>query len=194
MTASITRREVVVGSCLFAGVVTLGGVTKALASGDDLVRPPGGQDERRLQALCIKCDRCRGVCPTGCVSVAAVTDGFLNARMPKLDFHKGFCDFCNRCIEVCPTGALLSFDPSIDKIGVAHLDTTCCVAYTVGACDKCRDSCRYDALVFNDFGLPTITSELCNGCGACVDACVVNVYRVFNGVYRRAIEVVRETS
>ena len=30
----------------------------------------------------------------GDAKFAAVEDGFLNARTPKLDFRRGFCDFC----------------------------------------------------------------------------------------------------
>ena len=92
---------------------------RGLCGEGELLRPPGGQDERALAAACLKCDRCRSACPTGAVAVASVGDGFLRARTPVLDFHKGYCDFCGKCIEVCPTGALRSFDETAEKLGVA---------------------------------------------------------------------------
>lgn len=183
-----TRREFVVGAGCLVGLVALGGVTKAYASEGELLRPPGGQDEERLRALCIKCDRCRSVCPQHCVEPVSVTEGFLEARTPKLNFHKGYCDFCDKCIEVCPTGALVAFDPEVDKIGVAVVDPEKCIAFTRGLCTVCENSCQFDALEFVD-GRPTIHEDKCNGCGECVMACNVNVNRTFDGSFDRAIEV-----
>jgi ferredoxin-type protein NapG len=192
MSVPLSRRGVIVGAGLVAGMLVLGGATEAFAAEPTLLRPPGGQDEIVFRALCIDCDRCRGVCPTSCIVPATADDGFLVARTPKLDFHRGPCTFCARCRDVCPTGALEAFEPYQDKIGVAVLDTSLCIAYTNGSCDKCRSSCSYGALTFDASGQPSIASDLCNGCGSCVDVCVANVYQVFNGSRERAIEVVRE--
>lgn len=190
--AAITRRELVCAAGAAAGMVALGGAAKAFASEGPFLRPPGGQNEAAFLASCIRCDRCRSVCPQGCVSVVKVEEDLLGARTPKLDFHAGYCDFCDKCIDACPTGALSSFDPSSQKLGVAVVDTSSCIAYTMGACEQCRDSCRYDALAFDDYGRPEVTPERCNGCGECVDACTVNVYRTFDGQRDRAIEVTAE--
>lgn len=183
-----TRREFVAGACLFVGTLALGGVSSAYASEGELLRPPGGQDEKRLRELCVKCDRCRSVCPQNCVEPVSVTEGFLDARTPKLNLHRGYCDFCNRCIEVCPTGALAAFDPSADKIGVAVVDTEKCIAFTRGLCVICEDSCQYEALTFVG-GRPVVDESACNGCGECVMACGVNANRTFDGSFDRAIEV-----
>ena len=108
--SGLTRRSFVGLAVACAACAGVGGVGVAFAGEGELLRPPGGQDERNLAAACLKCDRCRSACPTGAIAVASVGDGFLRARTPVLDFHKGYCDFCDRCIEVCPTGALRPFN------------------------------------------------------------------------------------
>lgn len=184
-----TRREFLIGAGLFAGCLILGGTATAFASDGELLRPPGGQDEDRLRSLCIKCDRCRSVCPQNCIEAATVADGFLDARTPKLNFHRGYCDFCDRCIDVCPTGALMPFDPAVERIGTAVVDTSKCIAYTRGTCVVCKGSCPYDALEFDETSHPVVDASKCNGCGECVVACNVNVNRTFDGSFDRAIEV-----
>ena len=132
--AAYTRRAFA-GFCTAAvAFVGFGGAVKAAdgAAETSLVRPPGAQDELRLLASCVKCDRCRSVCHTGVIGVAEVGDGVLRARTPKLNFHRGSCDFCGDCLRVCPTGAIGPFDPDVDKMGVAVVQKDRCVAYYQG--------------------------------------------------------------
>lgn len=184
----VTRRAFIGLCAATAACAAVGGAGKAFAGQGDLLRPPGGQDEALLHAACLKCDRCRSACPTGCVSVATVDDGFLQARTPKLNFHCGYCDFCGKCQEVCATGALGAFDPACDKIGVAVVQRDRCLAYTLG-CENCKDSCAFGALTFDGDRRPVIDAQLCNGCGACECACTALVYGTFSGGTRRGIVV-----
>lgn len=172
-------------------MLALGGVTKYAFGSTPLLRPPGGQDEDHFIATCIKCDRCRSVCPLNCIGVANMNDGLLNARTPKLNFRIGYCDFCNLCIECCPTGALRSFNPETEWIAPAVIDTRLCIAYQpegVG-CRRCNDGCPFDAITSDSYGRPVVNASKCNGCGYCEYICPSNSYRVFSGIRKRAITV-----
>lgn len=186
--SALSRRSFIgiVATC--AACAGVGGAGVAFAGQGELLRPPGGQDERALLAACLKCDRCRSVCPTGVVSVASVNDGFLCARTPKLDFHRGYCDFCDKCIQVCPTGALRPFDESRETIGLAVVQEDRCLSFFQG-CITCEDSCAFEALSFVN-GHPVVDGDRCNGCGQCEFECTALVYGTFAGGTRRGIVVV----
>lgn len=189
--AGYTRRSFM-GFCgTAAALAVFGGAVKAVdgTAETDLLRPPGAQDELHLLAACVKCDRCRSVCHTGAISVAEVGDGFLRARTPKLDFHKGICDFCGDCQRVCPTGAIGGFDPATDKVGIAVVQEDRCLAYFQG-CVECQEACPYDAISLDANGHPVVDDDLCNGCGVCEEICPALVYRAFMGGRRRGIVVV----
>ncbi|MBR2790475.1 MAG: 4Fe-4S dicluster domain-containing protein [Eggerthellaceae bacterium] len=187
----IDRRELLMGIGGIVGMFAVGGIAYAVdpPERDALLRPPGGQYEK-FAGLCIKCDRCRTVCPLGCVSFSGLEDGLISARTPVMDFHKGYCDFCNKCIEACPTGALRAFDPAMEKIGIAVIDTEACIAYERAGCTQCFDICEYDAIVVEQGSFPKIINDRCNGCGECVYVCPSNVYGAFRGSFNRAVEVV----
>ena len=90
------RRELLCAAAGAAALFAGGGVLRAWAgpsgsgSSAQLLRPPGGQDENRLLGACVRCGRCRSVCPAQCIAVAHVEDGLVNARTPKLDFTLRF--------------------------------------------------------------------------------------------------------
>lgn len=186
-----TRREFVVGAAGALGLVALGGAGAALATEGELLRPPGGQDEDSFFALCSRCYRCRSVCPEDIVVTATIEDGLLQARTPKLDFHRGCCTFCNKCIDVCPSGALAAFDPDVDCIGVAKIDANECLAFTQRGCDKCVTACEYGAITLDERGCPVVDEAACNGCGLCEYACPSATFGSYGGAKTRGVNVVR---
>lgn len=195
----ISRRGFLLGGAGAVSMVAVGGMGAALPAEAGLVRPPGGQDESVLLGACIKCDRCRSACPNNVVDVAALEDGLLNARTPKLNFRKGYCDFCQghdglRCVASCPTGAISAgFDPWSDKLGMAVVDESECLLYRSGShyCSKpCIDACEYDAFRYDeDTGQLVVAEDRCNGCGACEHACISSSYGSFTGSARRGVNV-----
>ncbi len=186
----LTSRRAFLGFC-GAGALSMGfGAAVAGLSGDgELLRPPGGQDEARMHASCLRCDRCRSICPTGVIGIAPLEEGILNARTPTLDFHRGYCDFCALCETVCPTGALGSFDPSTEKIGTAVIQEDRCIAF-VGGCTECFKACPYGAISLDASNRPVVDGSLCNGCGVCEYICPALAYRSFSGGTRRGVVVV----
>lgn len=189
---ALTRRSFFAGACGAVGLLALGGASRAWGSSESLLRPPGAQDEMRFQALCLRCDRCRSVCPRGCIAVGTLEDGVLSVRTPRLEFRRGSCDFCGLCAEVCPTGAVASgFDPATDRIGLAVIDPDRCLAFVSGACRRCVDACPFEAIAWD--GVPHVDAEACNGCGVCENVCPSESLRSFEqGARHRGVRIVRE--
>lgn len=189
MPVSLDRRSLVAGAAGAVGVAALGGLSRALGSPSDLLRPPGGQDETAFVAKCLKCDRCQSVCEPDCIGLARIEQGLVNVRTPYLNFRKGFCTFCNRCIEVCPTGALVPFDPSVERVGVAVVDEGECLAWGDGGCEKCAEACEYGAISLDDMRRPVVNEGLCNGCGKCEHVCPSASLRSYSGSKMRGVNV-----
>lgn len=186
----ISRRTAVAGLGGVAALFALGGAGTALAGEGALLRPPGGQDEARFIGACLKCDKCRSICPEGCLTTCVLEDGLVNYRTPRADFRKGACTFCGECAAVCPTGALGPFDPAVDRIGVAVVDRGECIAWQKGGCRVCADACAYGAIALDAQGCPVVDEAACNGCGRCEQACPSASWRAYSGARNRGINVV----
>lgn len=189
--AKLSRRSFVGFCAATAACAGVGAAARIAGGSEELLRPPGAQDEPTLQSSCLKCDRCRSICPAGIIGVAHIEDGILNARTPVLDFRKGYCDFCDLCLNVCPTGAIRPFDETKEKIGVAIVQKDRCLAYSNG-CEECAQACPYEAITLDSAGYPVVDAAKCNGCGKCENVCPALVYRTFAGGSRRGIVVVPE--
>jgi len=186
---ALSRRDFVVGAGATVVLCSIGGVAYASPGPVGLIRPVGGQDESSFLATCLRCDRCQSVCPTDCIGVAHLEDGVIQMRTPKMDYHEGYCVFCNRCADVCTTGALHAIDPAVDKIGVAVVQPSQCVAWkNPGSCSKCEEACTYDAVHIED-SVPVVQADKCNGCGQCEYVCPALVYTSTSTTSERGIVV-----
>jgi ferredoxin-type protein NapG len=186
--AGLSRRSFLAATGVAAAMFGLGEAGRAMKS-PELLRPPGAQDEATFLSKCLRCDRCRSVCPTSVIGMAHVEDGILNARTPLMKFHLGYCTFCKKCVDVCPTEALLPFDVKRVKIGVAKV-TDHCIAWGAGGCVVCHRDCPYHAIALDEHKRPVVDSAKCNGCGLCEKVCPALVLRSYIGGTVRGIEVV----
>lgn len=192
----LTRRNLLEGACATLALAAVGGVGVAFAGESAPLRPPGTGDEDHLLGTCIRCDRCRSVCPRDAIGVATVEDGLINARTPKMEFRKGYCDECGGdrlCATVCPVGSIRPFEEGYERIGVAVIDPQVCLTYGIsGSCPaNCIDACPVDALSIDDNGRLAIDAEPCWGCGACEYHCISDSYGVYEGTGNRGINVVK---
>lgn len=179
--AGVTRRDFVVGVIGIGTLFMCGFSANAFSDDVHILRPPGIGNEKRFESLCLKCDRCRSVCPQNCIIESHVEDGFKIARSPKLTFKRGYCDFCGQCADVCPTGAIThDIAARPHEIGAAEIDENECLAYNGGGCRKCVDVCPEQA-VYLEGSLPHVNSDACTGCGMCFKECPSESLRAFSG-------------
>ena len=178
--ADISRRELLWSAGGVAAVLGIGAVTKALG-GETVLRPPGGQDEERLLALCLRCQKCTEACPRHAIIPIGIESGFVSMRTPTMDYHVGDCDYCDKenggvplCVEACPTQALHLGDGATRQntvIGEPLLIKNWCLAYRLTHCRDCYDACQLDAIRLDEANRPHIEWDKCNGCGECEHAC-----------------------
>ena len=174
---NVTRRTFTIGAVGACAAIGLGSV-KFFPKQDQL-RPPGAQDETMLITSCIRCNKCREICPQNAIGFGHVENGFLNTRTPIMDFKSGYCDFCKdedggpKCAQVCPTGAIEKLDNTDNVVlGKAELNRNWCLAARGMGCHECVDHCPYDAIYIGDDHVPVVKFDLCNGCGACEFYCI----------------------
>lgn len=176
----MSRRTFVLGTGSVVLLLGLGGLKFVPAQ--PVLRPPGGQDEDRLIAACIRCERCIVACPRDVLAPTHIEEGILSMRTPTFDFSSDYCNWCVEenggaplCVKACPTQALRlpeGATPENTIIGKAVITEDWCLAYKLIGCKFCYDACPYEAIELDDKERPSVVVEKCNGCGACEAACV----------------------
>lgn len=196
------RRSFCIGTAGAGIMVALGGLKFAGSTSN--VRPPGAQDEEKLVASCIRCQKCVEICPRNVIAPSHVESGVLGMRTPRMTFDSDYCDFCALengdvplCAQVCPTGAIKQINaPAEDNaiLGKAVLSQNLCLAYRLdGGCRYCYDACEYEAMKLDEHDRPVIIVDACNGCGACESVCVsLRNGSILEGATQRAVVIVPE--
>ena len=199
--AGMSRRTFALGVGGAGVLLAMGGLK--LVPAEAQVRPPGGQDENRLVASCIRCERCVEACPRGALRPAHIEDGIVSVRTPTTNFNDGWCDFCADendgvplCVAACPTEALaLPADATAENtlLGLAVIDEAQCLAFRDTGCRYCYDACPYEAIELTGEGANphvSVLADKCNGCGACESVCVsLKAGSIVSGAQERAIVV-----
>ena len=199
--AGMSRRTFALGVGGAGVLLAMGGLK--LVPAEAQVRPPGGQDENRLVASCIRCERCVEACPRGALRPAHIEDGIVSVRTPTTNFNDGWCDFCADendgvplCVAACPTEALaLPAGATAENtlLGLAVIDEAQCLAFRDTGCRYCYDACPYEAIELTGEGANphvSVLADKCNGCGACESVCVsLKAGSIVSGAQERAIVV-----
>ena len=140
------------------------------------LRPPGAVPEDEFTGRCIRCGRCVEVCPYHCIFPLDIRDG-VHAGSPLIAVQESPCFLCMKCVDVCPTGALEKIELQETRMGVAVIDHYTCLAWTGEVlCRTCYSVCplRDSAIELIELQ-PVVNSEVCVGCGICVNACPVTL-------------------
>ncbi len=144
------------------------------------IRPPAAVNPSLFGYLCCRCGNCSKVCPTRIITPQTDPGNIVNWMTPEISFRSGYClETCNLCSRVCPSGAITLFGIEAKKqlfMGTAEIQLKDCLLLHNKECVRCRESCKYDALVFvADHsvlqGTPAVYTDKCVGCGACEVIC-----------------------
>ena len=99
---------------------------------------------------------------------------------PEVRFDNGECTFCGKCVDVCKQPIFHSLDekPWLHKIEIGMA----CLSQHRIECRSCQDSCPMRAISFRlkmgGVAQPLVNTDVCNGCGACLQGCPVNAIKI----------------
>ncbi|MHA2939075.1 ferredoxin-type protein NapF [Vibrio sp. RC27] len=127
---------------------------------------PWLKDPASFTDQCTRCGECIPACET---KIIVISDG----GFPHVEFNLDECTFCYQCADACPEPLFLNREHPAwqDK---AIIDAKCLAKNRVD-CRCCNESCEQAAISFHHAvggpATPSISTQLCNGCGACVATC-----------------------
>jgi ferredoxin-type protein NapF len=135
--------------------------------------PPPWADAARLHTLCTGCSSCVDACREGILVAGA-------AGVPEVEFQRGECTFCQACADACPEPIFASREQQPWDLRAAIGDA--CLTLRGVVCQSCRDTCASGAIRFTpalrSAPRPTVETDQCTGCGACVAGCPVQAITV----------------
>ena len=142
--------------------------------------PFGAGSVKSFYDHCTACQLCVSACPNDVLRPSKDLEHLLQ---PHMGYEKGYCrPECNACSEVCPAGAILPVkkgEKLTMHIGTAKVNPEMCLAHLGEAsCGNCATHCpvgavRMVALEGSNKRVPTVSEEVCIGCGACEFLCPV---------------------
>lgn len=188
--STLTRRALLGLGGRALSLVGLGGFIWLLGRNDNFLRPPGTLPEEEFLSLCIKCQKCQEVCPTGAITSVLLTESAAGAGTPRLSFRLGYCNLSMRCIEVCPTGALQPIEKEAVELGVAEIDKDRCIAWNWVGCTRCYSKCPEEAIFLDSAQRPVVDVDKCNGCGLCEYICPSSSLRSYPEARGKGIVVI----
>jgi len=144
-----------------------------IAPSSPMLLPPWSGTQQKFLDACTRCGDCLEACPENILVLGS--GGF-----PTVDFKQGECTFCGDCASTCTSGALQRNEKQAPWQQVALINEQCLTQKGV-VCRSCADACEPEAILFNwaesrkdknrGIASPSINTDLCNGCGACVTTC-----------------------
>ena len=151
--------------------LTRGGLTRD-HSLDILQRPPGAVAEGQFLQSCTRCGDCITACPPKAIRIAPDSSGPRRAGTPFIDAIRQPCVMCSDtpCITACEPGVLRPELPL--QMADAAIDHLACLAWQGQPCRLCVDQCPVEgAMTMDEADRPTIVSDVCTGCGVCLQVC-----------------------
>jgi ferredoxin len=147
------------------------------------VFPLGAINPYSFRSKCIGCMLCAQSCPAKIILPSMGAFGG-SSVLPVLNFQNNYClEDCVACSQVCPTGALHEIkvsDKKTTKMASLELNLGQCQIVSEGLeCAICAEICPLQAIEMKQvsdqqFPVPVVIQDLCNGCGKCQFRCPVN--------------------
>jgi ferredoxin-type protein NapF len=144
------------------------------------IQPPWTSDGKNFQSLCDGCGDCIAACENSILILNK--NGF-----PQVDFSRGACNFCGACAQSCTQGAL-KYEPSLSPWNLHVQINSKCLTKNKVVCSTCVEQCDNEAIVIPSMidqeKAPRVSTDLCDGCGACLKVCPVHAIEIRQSEYQ----------